>query len=107
MDFENSFERYSLDMLGKLVAVEEFITKRPSGLRTFCRLDVTVFRDCQTGNFQYTLNDINIGHSLALFSYWDKAGQMKIMFQEIYKTLHFLSYKRKYCVPTSQNPKFP
>jgi hypothetical protein len=93
VDHEASFEKYLLEILGKLVSEDESRIERQSQLRIFCCLDVAVFKDGRTGRFSYTLSEITPCHTTALF--WDGSCRQDIFFQEMAKTLHFLASKRK------------
>jgi hypothetical protein len=103
IDLDNCFEKYALEMLGKLVAVDEFRIKRRSQLRIFCRLDVGVFKSQDTGKFQYMVNKITPCHTTALFTAWDISNWMEVFVQEMAKVLHFLSSKRKRSFLTSSS----
>ncbi len=95
IDSDNCFQKYALEMLGKLVVADEFRSKRRSQLRIFCRLDVGVFKSQNTGKFQYMVNEITPCHTTGLFMAWDQIGRMEIFFQEMAKILHFLASERK------------
>ena len=66
-DPKNLFEHYALTILGKILLLEERQTGRMSGLRMFCRLDVSVFREQATGKHSFFVNEITRAHSTGLF----------------------------------------
>jgi hypothetical protein len=107
IDSDNCFEKYALEMLGKLVAADEFRIKRRSQLRIFCRLDVGVFKSQGTEKFQYMVNEITPCHTTALFAAWDQSNRMEVFFQEMAKVLHFLTSERKRSFLTSSSSATP
>ena len=58
LDPERSYEKYVLDMLGKMVLAEEAQYGAVSGLRLFGRWDVSVCRHKATGKYQYFVNEV-------------------------------------------------
>ncbi len=98
---DNCFQKYALEMLGKLVAADEFWSKRRSQLQIFYHLDVGVFKSQNTGEFQYMVNEITPCHTTELFMAWDQSGRMEVFFQKMVKILHFLASECKRLFHTS------
>ena len=95
LETDHCFEKYVLEMLEKIVAADEFHIKRRSQFRIFCRFDVGVFKSQATGKFHYMMNELTPCHTTGLFVAWDQSHRMEIFFQEMAKTLHFLTSEFK------------
>ena len=88
---DTGFVRWVLTMLGRLVDADEYLIGHTSGLRTFVRLDVGVYRNASTGDFQYFINEMSKGINVGLFMEWADPLDRKIFFTELAHTLHFVA----------------
>lgn len=93
-DTENTLSQFILDMLYRLIIAEEYFTKRPSTMRIFVRMDISVFMN--DGKFQYFINELTRSHQTGLFFHWDIVGKMDSCIQELAKVLHYFTYQRLY-----------
>jgi hypothetical protein len=103
MDFdeENLFEYYVLRMLGKIILEEERQMGRMSGLRIFCRLDVSVYLDKAGGKHSFFVSEITRSHGAALFEAWDTRGLFDLFFTHMAQILYLVSSERLYLQPPS------
>lgn len=100
-DPQNLFEPYVLKMLGNIILLEEKRTGRMSGLRIFCRLDVSVFREQETGKHSFFVNEITGSHGAALFESWITHSMADSLFRHMSNILHLVGSKKLYlCPPT-------
>jgi hypothetical protein len=95
------FEFYVLNMLSKIILLEEKRIGRMSGLRLFCRLDVSIFREGETGKHQFFINEITRTHGAGLFHQYMTHDQMDIFVNHLSDVLHLVSSQKLYlCPPT-------
>jgi hypothetical protein len=87
---ENSLPEYALNLLSRLVAAEEFYTKRRSCMRIFVRMDISVFQ--REGKFHYMVNELTRSHQTGLFMHWDRMGHMDSLILDLANVLHFVAY---------------
>lgn len=83
----NLIEQYALTILGRVIALEEKQTRRMSGLRVFCRLDVSVFRERETGGYRFFVNEITRTHGAGLFQEWVGHEQADYFFEHLARVL--------------------
>ena len=88
---EQGFVDWVLTMLGRLVDADEYLSGHASGLRTFVRLDVGVYRNASTGDFQYFINEMSKGINVGLYMQWVNDLDQHFFFSELSHTLHFLA----------------
>jgi len=93
-DQSTEWQEYVLGMVSKLIQAEEHTSGILSGLRVYCRLDVSVFWDEIGNRHQFFTNEITRGHCSGLFSHWDKENRMMTVFKSMSKSLHFLVENR-------------
>jgi hypothetical protein len=82
-------------MLGKLILAEERCSGRFSALRIFCRIDVSVFRDCSgdvdldsDSGFKYVVNEVDRTLNTCLYYAMNKpGGAADMMFVHLSKIL--------------------
>lgn len=98
-DVENTLPQFILNMLYRLIVAEEHITNRPSTMRIFVRMDISVYKN--EGKFHYFINELTRSHQTGLFMHWDISGRMELCIQELEKVLHFVAYQRQF------NKNFP
>ena len=106
-DFEdpkNLLEQYALTILGRVIALEERRTKRMSGLRIFVRLDVSVFRERETGSYRFFVNEITRTHGTCLFQEWVSHDQSDFVFQDLCHILHLVASEKLFLVKPSPPP---
>lgn len=96
---EESVDFYALDTLARVIALEERKTGRISGLRVFCRLDISVFRESESGKHSYFVNEITRSHGTALFPRWDSRNKLNFLYHHLSETLHYLAAKKMYLEP--------
>lgn len=89
LDPERSYEKYVLDMLGKMVLAEEAQYGAVSGLRLFGRWDVSVCRHKATGKYQYFVNEVTRSWDTCLFHHHsDPEGMGDFLLSHLAKLLH-------------------
>lgn len=86
----------ALQTLAQVIALEERRMQRMSGLRVFCRLDLSIYRHTESGKHEYFVNEITRTHGAALFPGWDSNNRLNFMFTHMSNILHFLSFKQLY-----------
>lgn len=86
--YNGEFQIYVLEMMGKLVLMEEKTTQRMSGMRIFCRLDVSVYCDRLTREYRYYCNEVTRAHVGALFASWDEHERLEIIYTQLSRILH-------------------
>lgn len=89
-------EHYALTMLGKIIFLEEKETKRWSGLRAFCRLDVSVFREKDSGKHNFFVNEITRSHTCGLFQAWVRPGMADPLFSHLCDVLHLVAANKMF-----------
>ncbi|KDR67504.1 hypothetical protein GALMADRAFT_216369 [Galerina marginata CBS 339.88] len=103
-DFDDpnlSFESYVLRMLAKVIILEEVKFKRKSGLRIFCRMDVSVYRNATTAKHEFFVNEITRSHGACLFTKWDHSLKWRAAFNTFSQILHLAAKKKFYLSPPS------
>lgn len=103
-DFDDptkSFEFFALSMLARLIVTEEcqFDNEKFSGLRIFCRLDISVFREQNTGKYQFFVDEVTRTHGAGLFKRWDTIRNTDFGFQGMEEVLHFVVNGKFYSEP--------
>ena len=78
--------------MAKLIKAEELVNKKPSGLRIFVRLDVSVFAKAGEDGYHFVVNEVTRGHNTGFWGRWGKKEEQDALFQELSYTLHFLTY---------------
>jgi len=89
-------------MLGKLILAEERGSGKFSSLRIFCRMDVSVFRDCSgdvdlgsDSGFKYVVNEVNRTPNTCLYYVANKPeGAADMMFAHLSKILLYTVQKK-------------
>lgn len=103
-DFDDptkSFEFFALSMLARLIVTEEcqFDNEQFSWLRIFCRLDISVFREQNTGKYQFFVDEVTCTHGAGLFKRWDTIWNTDFGFQGMEEVLHFVVNGKFYSEP--------
>jgi hypothetical protein len=98
-DDDNTLPQFILNMLHRLIVAEEHFSNRPSTMRIFVRMDISVYR--HEGKFHYFINELTRSHQSGLFMHWDISGKMEGCIQELAKVLHYVTYQRRW------NKNFP
>jgi hypothetical protein len=98
---DSNLDIFALRILSRIISLEERRSERLSGLRVFCRLDVSIFREEEDGTYRYFVNEITRTHGAALFPKWDKDNQQRLdlLFARMSKTLHYISKSKLYLHP--------
>jgi hypothetical protein len=84
---DSDFERYVLSMLGQMILAYEYHSGLFSGLRIFCRMDVSVY--CQGNRFFFFLNEFDHSNATGLFSFKDTHGDLHTAFVDLSLTLEY------------------
>jgi hypothetical protein len=91
-DPDNGYEKFVLDMMGKMVLAEEHQYGMVSGLRVFARWDVSVFRNVDSCKYEYFVSEITRSWSTCLFQpEASPTGMGNLMLLHLAKLLHHLS----------------
>lgn len=98
-DHKSTLDFYTLDMLARIIALEERKLGRISGLRVFCRLDVSVFRVRESGEHHYFVNEITQTHGAGLFPRWDLNQRLNYFYHHLSNTLHHIASEKLYLQP--------
>lgn len=86
---EQGYEKYLLEMVGKMVLAEEAQYGAISGLRLFGRWDISVCRHRVTGKYQYFVNEITRSWDTCLFHpHADPEGMGDFLLDHLTKLLH-------------------
>jgi hypothetical protein len=97
---ENQMSHYVLNIFGRIIRLEEKRTGRMSGMRFFCRMDVSIYRHLSTGEHQFFVNEITRTHGAALFADWDTLRRMDDwMFPSMSKTFHYAATQKLFQSP--------
>jgi hypothetical protein len=88
---DSSLDDFALRILSKVILLEERRTQRKSGLRVFCRLDVSIYRKTESGEHCYFVNEITRTHGAGLFPQYDSNNIRNHLFTHISNTLHHIS----------------
>jgi hypothetical protein len=103
---ESDLDIFALRTLSRIISLEESRLGRLSGLRVFCRLDISVFRERDGGQHRYFVNEITRTHGAALFPKWDSYHKLDLLFSTIANTLHYISKSKLYLQPPKPfNPR--
>ena len=94
-NIDSSLDNFALNILARVVALEERVMGRMSGLRVFCRLDVSVYQE-KNGDHKYFVNEITRTHGAALFPQWDSKKRLDSLFTNLSDTLHYISSNKLY-----------
>ena len=93
-NWQSNFQDWVLNILPRLIRTDEYLTRRASGMRTFVRLDVGVYRDANSQEFKYYINQISKGINVGLYIESTKTHQNNPadqLFAELSHTLHFVA----------------
>jgi hypothetical protein len=86
---DKGYEKYVLDMMGKMVLAEEQQYGVVSGLRLFSRWDVSVFRHEESDKYHYFVSEVTRSWGTCLFHHKaDPEGMGDFMFAHLAKLLH-------------------
>lgn len=99
LDSNERLDIFALRTLARVIALEERKTGRMSGLRVFCRVDVSLYRESEGGSHRYFVNEITRTHGAALFPNWDVENRLGFLFNHMSNTLHYISAKKLYQQP--------
>jgi hypothetical protein len=90
IDNNHGYEKYLLEMLGKMVLAEEAQYGAVSGLRLFGRWDISVFRHRDTGKYKYFVNEVTRSWDTCLFHlYAEPKGITDFFFLHLAQLLHY------------------
>ena len=92
---ESNIDNYVLNILARVISLEEKRIGRMSGLRVFCRMDVSVYRTT-SGDHRYFVNEITRTHGTALFPKWDSNNRLGYLFKSMSNVLHYISSQKLY-----------
>ena len=90
-DPKSNLDVFALKILARVILLEERRLRRWSGLRVFCRLDVSIYREQEGGLHHYFVNEITRTHGAGLFSLWDTNIQLNGFFNHMSQVLHHIS----------------
>jgi hypothetical protein len=96
-DYDLNF--FALRILNRVISLEEKRSGRMSGLRVFCRLDVSIFMEKDGMTHRYFVNEITRAHTAALFPQWDSNQRLDLFFSHMARTLHYISKSKLYLQP--------
>jgi hypothetical protein len=82
---DNDFEKYILSMIGQLILASEYHSKMFSGLRIFCRMDASIYR--QEDQIYFFINEFDHSTNTGLFSSADSSEQLESSFVTLSLTL--------------------
>ena len=82
--------------LTNIIQLEEKQLDRLSGLRVFCRLDMSIFQEQDSGEHHYFVNKIMRTHSAALCPHWDTNNRLNYLFTHMSNILHHMSKHQMY-----------
>ena len=102
-NIESSLDKFVLDILVRVIALEERRMGRMSALRVFCRLDVSIYLE-KGGEHKYFVNEITRTHGAGLFSQWDSNNRLDFLFIHMSNILHYISSHKLYL---ADPPSFP
>ena len=95
---ESTIENFALDILARVIALEERRMGRMSGLRVFCRLDVSIYRE-RNRVHKYFVNEITRAHGAGLFPQWDSNKRLDFFFVLMSNLLHYITSQKLYFQP--------
>ena len=90
-DPKSNLDVFALEILARVILLEERRLRRWSGLRVFCRLDVSIYREQEGGLHHYFVNEITRTHGAGLFSLWDTNIRLNGFFNHMSQVLHHIS----------------
>ena len=91
VDQDQTFKRFALKMLCKVIPAEEFITKERSPMRIMVHMDISVFLADRKPRF--IVNELTRMHNTGFFNAWDTASKNEIMLEELGRLLHFVTFQ--------------
>jgi hypothetical protein len=68
--------------------------ERMSGLRVFCRLDVSVYREKATGKHSFFVNEVTRTHGSGLFQHWTDHQMADPFFVHLMHVLHLVASEK-------------
>ena len=86
---DESFTSFTLNMLSRLVVAEEHFSKRRSCMRTFVRMDISVYQ--RDGMFHYMINELTRSHQTVLFMHWGGVAMVACL-EEVSRVLYYVTY---------------
>jgi hypothetical protein len=92
----SNLDYFTLRILARVIALEERRTGRMSGLRVFCRMDISIYRATERGDHQYYVNEITRTHGGALFPKFDSNKRLNNLFNHMSNILHHISMMKLY-----------
>ena len=95
-DNASNLEIFALQILARVVLLEEKRFMRVSSMRVFCRMDISIFCKQDNGRHYYFVNEITWTHSAALFPQWDTNSRLNNLFSHISNILHYLANTDKW-----------
>jgi hypothetical protein len=95
---DSIIEHFALNMLARVIALEEKRMGKMSGLRVFCRLDVSIYRDGR-GEYNYFVNEITRTHGAGLFPQWDSNNKLDLLLSNMSNTLHDICSQKLFFKP--------
>ncbi|KAF8873546.1 hypothetical protein CPB84DRAFT_1798310 [Gymnopilus junonius] len=104
-DFADSYEKFVLEMVGKVIMLEELRYKVPSDLRIFVRADVSVYRNADTGKYSFFVNEFTRSTTTSLFLYYLDGSAGDVLITTMVDVLHTVaSNKAKHLPPPRHSP---
>ena len=91
-DTNNTLQQFALNMLYRLILAEEHFSKRPSCMRIFVRMDISVLQT--EGKFHYMINELTHSHQTGLFLHWG-GSNMDYSIQDLANVLHFVAHRAR------------
>jgi len=83
----NKYHTYILQTLYGIIEAEELISKKKSGLRIFCRLDSSVYKNAEMGEYAYYPNEVTHSINTGLFDQ-QTPGHLHTIWEEVSRSLH-------------------
>jgi hypothetical protein len=89
---EDTMEYYILNIFARVIRLEEIQFEKMSGMRLWCRMDVSVYREKETGKHQFFVNEITRSHTAALFPRWDSSDLLdRFFYRSLARSLHHVA----------------
>lgn len=90
---DEDFPKYVLSMLGQIILAQEFQSGHFSGLRLFCRMDVSVYQSTDE-KFHYFVNELDHSTHTGLWPNWDLHSVIETAWNELSGLLECAVLKR-------------
>lgn len=93
-DVDSSFEYFVLQMLGQVIVLEEHRYCCLSGMRLFVRVDASVYRNMETGQNSFFINEMTRSTTTSLFKAFQDKDEFKVLIRTFADTLHVVASQK-------------